>query len=182
MNYNRLLLCVTIFASPLLACGGSGASGPTRIESSDPAVDERLDALGIYCESTYTITGTFTPAEGADLEECPDGEWRITLASDFVGCDPQPDITAEEYVYQATTDEENGVTSVIYVPEPNAERVNLKVTIQAGDLLCSGDFDHFLDGNEDEDEFPVYSIRPILNTDLSITGTAKYSVFDSDPF
>jgi hypothetical protein len=113
MTRPRLALAGCLVACALAAAcdagsvagnGGGDDDFPARIPSDDPSFDARLDALGIVCESSLTITGTFAPGDPA-----PDGHdgcwavgtWTVEPAMDHVGCDPQPPILPE-YTYDVT--------------------------------------------------------------------------------
>jgi hypothetical protein len=155
--------------------GGPGGDGPQRIESDDPEVDERLDDLGIICETTLNLMGTFTEgmAQPAEYHGCwPVGTWAFSAEVDFQGCDPQPSVDAT-WVYSVERVED--VDRVSFVADPGAERVNLKIST-AGDGLCHGQFDHFGEDNV------VHTFRATLQEDGSITGFGAYSVYSEDPF
>ena len=153
--------------------------GWTRIANTDaPEEDERLNLLGIACESTLTVTGSFTEStpQPADVNGCWGiGTWRITAAIDRQGCDPQPEV-AQEFVYISSVDEETESTSVLFQPDPGNERMNLKITTDATGL-CQGAFEHFqLDGT-------VLSFHTVLQEDLqTVSGHGTYSVYVEDPF
>ncbi len=164
--------------------GGSGDDDPApvvdgfaRIASPDPEVDERLDLLGIACETTFTINGTFEPAAAppADYEGCwPAGTWRVTYQTAFVGCDPQPEI-AEEWVYEVTQDEDFQRT-ITYVADPEVQRINFAISTEATGT-CHGELTHFLDNNH------VISFKPLLaKGSNALTGTGTYSVYTYDAY
>ncbi|MHC4831614.1 MAG: hypothetical protein ACYTFT_14870 [Planctomycetota bacterium] len=156
---------------------GGGTDGkPVRIPSPEPGVDDRLDALGIICESTLIVTGSVTETEPQPAGQggCWDvGTWKFTVAVDFQGCDPQPALT-EEFVYEITRDEDSN-TNIVYLADPDAERVNLKVT-SAGDSLCHGGFEHFFEDGT------VYTFHPNKAMDWTLSGDGLYTVWEEDPF
>jgi hypothetical protein len=178
-----LSLAAALGACAAPAPGGPiGGNGPDRIPADDPADDERLDALGIICQSTLNVTGTFVQGidQPADLNGCwPVGTWTVNATIDRLGCDPQPNFGADEFtesfVYDVTYDEENTQILVGYANDPDDERVNLKIST-AGDSLCHGSMDHFaLDGT-------VIGFRPTLQLDGTLEGIGTYTVFSDDTF
>lgn len=183
----RLLSGCALFSIALTgACGLEGVDdgggppvgdGPVRIPADDPAVDDRLDALGIICESTLLVTGSYTPGQAPpdDHLGCwPVGTWTINATVDRQGCDPQPDLP-EDMVYDVTFDEENTSINVAFANDPADERVNLKISTE-GDGLCHGSMDHFaLDGT-------VWGFRPTQQEDGTLSGIGTYAVYDEDPF
>ena len=166
-----VLLCAT-------ACGESGDPdidpipddrGFTRIASEDPMFDERLDALGILCQSQLSLSGTFTYAEGeAENIPCPKGTWDFEVTIDKHGCDPQP-VLEDSYVYQATTDE-FGATVMIYVPEPDNEDIIIATANNDGEDLCHGSFRHHLPDSIN------LQFRPNVYEDGTIDGDGTYTV------
>ncbi len=165
------------------ACGldgvddGMGPEGnPLRIPADDPAVDERLDILDIACESTLTVTGTYTAGDPppADHNGCwAVGTWTVNAAVDRLGCTEQPVLA--DYIYDVTYDEEAASVNVAFANDPNDDRVNLKIST-AGDSLCHGTMEHFgLDNT-------VWSLAPVLQLDGTLLGVGTYSVYNEDPF
>jgi hypothetical protein len=166
---------------PGMGGGGEGGAGggtdstPSRIPSGDSAYEQMLDDLGIICESTLTVTGSFTEgaAQPSDLNGCwPVGTWRIEAAIDRQGCDPQTPIDGE-FVYEVTHEEDTD--DVTFVTDPSDERVNLKINTD-GTGLCLGAFEHYGLAND------VITFRPVLQEDGSITGIGSYQVHTQDPF
>lgn len=180
-------------ASCLFACsvddgGDSGPGDITRIPSDDPAFDQELDSKDIICQSSLTVSGTFTLGEARPLGEggitgCWGvGTWNVTAQVDRQGCDPQAQPPAE-FVYEAIRDEESESTLVSFPADAENERLNLGITA-TGDG-CIGVFDHFgtdfsvwafhVDLGVTPDDMAVGDTRPL-------TGTGTYSVFKYDPF
>ncbi len=164
---------------PVGGPGGGDGDGdvPSRIPSPEPGQDDRLDALGIVCESTLTLSGTFTPSgtppEGE--EDCwPEGVWRITPSIDFQGCDPQEAVDIE-HVYTVTYDEENALLNIVYENDPTDDRVNLKFTFDSSGL-CLGGFEHF------REDFVLTELKPVAGLDGVMTGSGRFAVFEEDPF
>lgn len=157
--------------------GGSDGDNPLRIPADDPAIDERLDALDIACESTLNVTGTYAP--GAlppdDHNGCwPVGTWTVTATVDRLGCTTQPELPAD-HVYDITYDDETTTINVLWANNPDDERVNLKIST-AGDGLCHGSMEHFgLDNS-------VWALHPTLQADGTLSGNGTYSVYNEDPF
>lgn len=153
-----------------------GGADVTRIPG-DPDEDQRLDDLDIICQSTLTVTGTFTPnpvqPPADDFTGCGGiGTWNVTATVDRVGCNPQP--TPPSFAYEATYDVDASLTNVSFPAEPNNNRVNLKVSAEGSD--CLGTFEHFgLDNS-------VWAMQAILQPDNSLLGTGTYSVYEFDSF
>lgn len=176
--------CALVFlAAASSACGLDGvdsgpiSDGPIRIPADEPAVDDRLDALEIICESTLIVTGTYLTGDPQPdgLNGCwPIGTWTVSATVDRLGCDPQPDLL-EDMVYVVSYDEEASSHNVSFSNDPADERVNLKIST-SGDGLCHGTMDHFgVDGT-------VWSFRPTLQEDGTLLGIGTYSVHQEDPF
>ena len=154
------------------------SNGVKRIPNEDKSKDDRLDALDIICETDYIVTGTFEPGDTPqpdDQNGCwPVGTWTISATVDRLGCDPQPDFPTD-FIYEVTYDREATTINVAYIADPDAERLNLKIST-AGDGLCHGSMEHFGVDNT------VWSLFPTLQEDGTLLGTGKYSVFGEDPF
>lgn len=158
---------------------GGGDGEPTRIPSGDEEFEDRLDALGIVCESTLIVTGSVTPTDPQPAESngCwPVGIWNVTVAMDRVGCSPQEAIEGE-YVYEVTRDDESA-TNIIYQADPDGERLNLKITA-AGDSLCHASFEHF---GYNGDDRVVLTFQPTRQLDDSLSGAGSYAFWEEDPF
>ena len=171
-----------ILAVGLAGCGLDGVppvdnSDIDRIASPEPGVDDRLDILGIICESTLTVTGSYTettprPPDGGG--GCWDvGTWVVRATIDFLGCDPQESLETE-YVYEVTRDEES-VTNVEYLGVFDPDRMNLKITA-SGDGLCHASFEHF------REDGIVFTFQPVKQNDGTLIGIGAYSVWEEDPF
>lgn len=151
--------------------------GPVRIPADDPAIDERLDALDIVCQSTLIVEGSYDPGDPPpeDHKGCwPVGTWTVNATIDRLGCDPQPELP-EDFVYNVVFDEENTTINVGFANDPADERVNLKIST-AGDGLCHGSMEHFALDNT------VWALQPTLQEDGTLKGIGTYSVFGEDPF
>lgn len=153
-----------------------GQTNVTRIPG-DPDEDDRLDQLGIICESPLTITGTFIPnpvqPPADEFTGCGGiGTWNVTATVQRVGCDPQP--TPPSFVYEGTYDAEAATINVAFPKDPNNERLNLKVTADGGG--CIGIFEHF------ELDNSVWSMQAPLQADNSLLGEGYYTVHSADPF
>jgi len=150
----------------VLACSG----GPERIVSSDPEFDDRLDSLGIVCQSTLTVTGTFTEArpQPGDISGCWEvGRWDVDWAIDTLGCSPQPDFPSV-FSYEASRSADND-PSVVWLDDPEFERVRLSIPGDGGE--CHGNFEHYgIDG----DNRTVIELKPVLQADGSQLGIGSW--------
>ncbi len=160
------------------ACGGGSSNSiASRIDNSDPAYNQRLDDLGIVCESTYSISGSFTPdpeADPNDESKCPDGAWKFTLTSTFVGCSPQPELK-QEFAYTVKTDE-NDFTSATFDADPDSDSVNLKLETSGGASDCNAIFEHLF-----VDVLTSYKFEPqMFLEDNTISGKGFYTVWEDD--
>jgi hypothetical protein len=214
-----LLALLPLVAMPLAGCVGDTLGGEVegegeivctddgvtcRIPADDPSDDDRLDALGIVCESHFRVTGTFQPgiAQPADQNGCwPVGTWTITAELEDQGCDPQPELL-ETMTYNVNYDDEATQIAVLFPSDPpeictNGEdccddgqdndgdglvdnldpgcRLNLKISSE-GDGLCHGSMDHYALDNS------VWGFRPTLQEDGSLSGIGTYAVHNSDSF
>ncbi len=192
--------------------GGQQEEGPVctedgvtcRIPADDPSEDERLNQLDIVCESQFRVTGTYVAgiAQPAGQNGCwPVGTWTITAAVEQQGCDPQPALP-EAMIYDVSFDEEETFIDVAFPSDPpelradgrdgcddgkdndgdglidNVDsgcRTNLKISTQ-GDGLCHGAMDHFNADNS------VWSFRPTLQEDGTLSGIGTYAVHKADTF
>jgi hypothetical protein len=176
-----LMTCAILGLSAAMALAGCTLDAvETRDDlvriPSDEETDQRLDDLGIICESTLNVTGSYVvgDAQPSDFLGCwPVGRWTFTASIDFQGCSPQPQIT-EEFVYDVTMDDDSNQI-IVYTTDPDNERVSFKVSSE-GDGLCHGLFDHYYtDGT-------VLTFRPTKQEDGSLVGFGAYSVFAEDPW
>lgn len=154
-----------------------GGNGYTRIPSSDPSYDERLDQLGIVCQSTFQVSGTYVQSEArppeVEADDCwPLGTWTIAAVVDFEGCSPQPE--PQEYVYEVGFDEDLNWT-ITNVNDPEQERQNMKITIDSSNL-CLGSFEHFAE------DFTVWAFKPTMDPTGLIEGAGTFAVYTEDPF
>lgn len=157
--------------------GGGDPSLPDRIPNSDnPAEDERLDLLGIQCESTLIVTGTWeeTTPQPVDSFGCWSvGIWTVNVTYDRIGCDPQPEMV-QQFTYEVTKDdEENSI--ITWLNDPENERIHFKITT-SGDSLCHGGFEHYLPDNH------LITLRPNKAMDGTLAGDGEYSVYLEDPW
>ena len=125
--------------------GGEGGDAPDRIPHPDPLENDRLDQLGIVCESTLMVSGTFqeTMPPPAGDDDCWEvGIWTVNMiAVDFQGCDPQPALDMT-FVYEVLYDDDSESTFVRFSDDPDNERMNLKITTDSSGQ-CQGIFEHF---------------------------------------
>jgi hypothetical protein len=143
----------------------------------DPAADQRLDDLGIICETTLALNGTWVESEPQppDLNGCwPVGEWRFTTSVVRVGCDPQEPIDAQEFVYQVDRVDDSHV--VTYLASPTDPRVNFKISTN-GSGVCAAGFEHYgLD-------LRVLDFKPnLLPGETTLSGEGYFQVWLEDPF
>lgn len=180
MNAGRFrlasILAVFALAGSLAGCSVDDASGVERIPG-DSEEDRILDELGIICESTLSVTGTFTPNP---IQPSPDeftgcggiGTWNITTTLDRVGCNPQP--AARSFTYEAVYDAENTTINVFFPDDPDNERLNIKITADSSG--CIGTFDHY------ELDNSVWAIQAPLEEDNTLSGSGTYRVYLEDSF
>lgn len=157
--------------------GGPSGNGYTRIPSADPSYDERLDQLGIVCQSTLQLSGTFVESMPRpatfEADDCwPIGTWTIAAVVEFEGCSPQPE--PEEHVYEARVDEDANWT-VENVNDPDNERQNLKLTFDSSNL-CLGKFEHY------GEDFTVWNLQPTVDPTGLVAGQGTFAVYTEDPF
>jgi hypothetical protein len=141
-------------------------------------------------------------AQPAGQNGCwPVGTWTITTEVEKAGCAPQPALP-ETLVYNVEFDEETTTIGVTFPSEPpefcsNGEvccedgddndgdglideldpgcRLNLKISTE-GDGLCHGSMDHYATDNS------VWSFRPTLQEDGSLSGIGTYALYRADSF
>jgi hypothetical protein len=190
-RFGLVLSAATILVGCTLGDSGDGDGDgdgdietPDRIPNPEPGEDDRLDQLGIVCESTLLVTGTFVEGvpQPPDRSGCWEvGTWTVDMiAVDFQGCDPQPDLDMT-FVYEITFDEEEAATNIVYLDDPDNERVNLKVTTNgSGD--CLGGFEHFgLPGVFPDDV--LLQLHPDLMAGGStLQGIGAFAWYEEDPF
>jgi hypothetical protein len=85
------------------------------------------------------------------------------------------------FVYEITFDEEEAATNIVYLDDPDNERVNLKVTTNgSGD--CLGGFEHFgLPGVFPDDV--LLQLHPDLMAGGStLQGIGAFAWYEEDPF
>ena len=181
-SFLSLGLLAAAVSLSLGACALNGVQGNDnidRIPSSDPAFDARLDALGIICETTLTVSGTYTQTEAPPPDHgggCWDvGTWAVKTTVNFLGCDPQETLE-QEYVFNVWRDDDS-YSYVDYMGQWNddPERLNLKIT-NSGDGLCHGNFEMF------RSDGVVLSFFPTLQPDGTLTGDGAFDVWEEDPF
>jgi len=150
---------------------------PDRIpNTNDPDYDQRLDDLGIQCQSDLMVTGTFTESEPQPIEKTgcwPVGEWRVSVTMVRQGCDPQDEFPTE-FVYTVVNVDDQ--TVVQYPADPNNERMNLKITSNGGGT-CNGVFEHY---GLDLRVLEFHPILPIGGT--AFMGEGAFQVWLEDPF
>lgn len=141
--------------------------------SDDPLDDGELDNLGIICETTLSLSGTFAESQPKpdDVGGCwPTGTWTVDVAIDFAGCDPQPDF-ADVFRYEVVDG------AVTWLDDPSEERVNLGVAGDGGN--CRGLFEHF---GSSGDERVVIALQPTLEADDTLAGRGTWTLHGDDPF
>jgi hypothetical protein len=148
------------------ACSGDSTGGE------DPG--DRQEMLGIDCEASLSITGSFTPgaAQPSDVFGCwPDGVWTFHAQSIETDC-PAPPTLLPEYSFRVDVDPE-GNSTYTYLVDPNYERVQIRVS-SGGSGTCEGGVVLY-----SPDGKIVTTLSPALQADNTIEGNGEYEVYFS---
>ncbi len=138
--------------------------------------DGRQEELGILCEASLSITGTFElgAAQPDDIFGCwPVGTWTFSASVVDTDCEDAP-MLLPEYKFQVTRDAVTEEEEYEYLTEPGYERVRVGVS-SGGGGLCEGSVEVYsLDGKT------VVNLKPALFADGHLEGNGEFEVFGSD--
>jgi hypothetical protein len=136
---------------------------------------------GRLCGSTLSANGMFTPDPAATPPTgstgCwPAGMWTFSVSIVMNDCSPAPTLLSQYQFKGTQTLDMNGdpvVNTFTYVTDPSARTI-VKVS-EGGSGLCEGELDIY-----SADGKTVFSLKPELNADNTITGDGEYGVYSSD--
>lgn len=140
------------------------------------------DNRGIQCSAAMTVTGSFaqsTPRPADNPDGCwPIGMWTFTAAMTSNDCSPAP-VPLPQYQFQGSWGPDpsdptgDNIETFTYVTDPNA-MVIVKAN-EGGAGSCAGDLSIFSpDGKQ------VWSLRPELFLDNTISGDGEFRVYNTD--
>jgi len=139
------------------------------------------DTGGRMCTAQMTASGSFAPNTATppptDWTGCwPAGTWTFKMAVTTTDCSPAPTPLAQ-YVFTGEQDlDMNGdpvVDKFTYVTDPSVRNI-VKVS-QEGNGLCEAEVDLY-----SADGKTVWTLKPVLQADNTLTGDGEYAVFDTD--
>lgn len=157
---------ITLSLAALGGCFG-GALSPE-----DDVMSVR-DKLGIVCEASLSIRGSFTQTapQPVDVFGCwPVGIWRFTTQVVSNDCPTAPALEPE-YVFEVTRDEVEETMRYAYKTDPTYDRLRMKVT-SGGGGLCEGGFEIY-----SPDGKTFVNLKPALQASGEITGHGDYEVY-----
>jgi len=158
------------------ACDLGGVSGPNG--GGPDASTGRDQPLGILCNATFKVTGTFQlgQAQPTDIGGCwPVGTWTWTATMDTNQCQTPPAILPQyQFKVDVATDADGNYNYTdSYLTDPNAH-YKLKVSGDGGGL-CQGGLEIFsADGKQ------VWNMKPSLEVGNVLDGFGEYALYDSD--
>jgi hypothetical protein len=183
------VLFATLLATT--ACGVGGDDGPTGGGGGDTqGSDDRNTKLGITCNATFKLSGTFTPGTpgrpidpdtNAPITGCwPVGTWNFTAALDPASNECKTAPTAlPSYSFRVDraegSDQQGLVDTYANLTSVNGLRWHLSVS--SNGQGCEGNFEF---GSADGKEY--WNMQPaVLNTaQTTITGNGDYSLYNKD--
>jgi hypothetical protein len=157
--------------SVLGACGVGEEPGPNN-------------TLGRVCTSQLSVTGSFVQGaapplnnDGTTYEGCwPVGTWTFSASVEQNDCATPPQMLPS-YAFKGSliTDPEtqDQVQSFSYLTDPSAHAI-IRVSA-AGNATCEGELSVF-----SPDGLQVWTLKPWLNTDTTISGEGEYSLYTDD--
>ncbi len=173
--FTRGLSLMFLFSAGACSTGESNGTGYDRIAATEE-IDAELDADDIVCQTTLTLSGTFTESSAAPSPTAcwGVGDWSVVATIDRLGCAPQDELEAAyNYTVTHVVSAESEEKQLVFNNDPTTERASIKLEGGSGD--CEGIFDHWLDKTQ------VLSLRPRLNG-ATIEGTGTFTVFPTDTF
>lgn len=173
MRIRRLALLAGLsLAIPACDLGGVGAGGPD-------AGTNRNSALGIICNATFKLTGSFSPSStdpSGDPQNCwPYGNWTFTAAMNTDECQTPPTLLPQYQFTVSQTVDANGDTQDVYAftSDPSSH-YRLKVSGDGGGLCQGGLEIYSMDGKQ------YWDMKPSLETGNTVDGFGEYALYDSD--
>ena len=157
----------------LAACdtGSVGNDGPDANTSPD-------QALGIVCNTTYKLSGSFvqTESQPSDAVGCwPVGTWTFTAAMDTNQCNPAPMILPQYQITVGETSDVDGEYDWTYSFTTDTTAHTLLKVSGDGGGICQGGFEVFSnDGKQ------VWNMKPSLETGNVLDGFGEYALYDTD--
>jgi len=142
--------------------------------------DKPTEPNGRLCGTTFSTNGTFTPdpsaAPNPDGTGCwPYGTWTYQMAVVENDCSPAPTPLAmyQIKVTQMINMDMDIVPVYSYLTDPAARSI-VKVS-EGGSGLCEGEVDIY-----SADGKTVYTMKPELNGDNTITGDGEYAMYGTN--
>ncbi len=157
-------------------------SGCTLGEVGDDVVvggDDDLTPAAALCESTLTMSGTFTPPgtpPTADLGCVPEGTWAVTVTvADLGDCADAP--VGSTYTYTVVG---QGSDQMINYTGATGEELNSGIHA-GGNGECEGTFEHIWAADA-SGEFHVAQLKPYFEPGtLTIQGGGTYQLWSRHP-
>lgn len=150
---------------------GPGQGGPDANSGRD-------QPLGILCNATFKVTGTFAQsmAQPADVGGCwPVGTWTFNATIDNNQCQTPPALLPQyQFKVDVMTDADGNTNYVdSYMTDPSAH-YRLKVSGDGGGL-CQGGLEIYSpDGKQ------LWNFKPSLEVGSVLDGFGEYALYDSD--
>jgi len=140
------------------------------------------DPNGRQCNSTLTVTGSFTPdttqPAPTDWATCwPVGMWTFTAQVAMNNCSPAPTLMAQYQMKGTTMPDMNGDPMPVMQFVGDQSLRPIAHYSDGGSGLCEGELDLY-----SADGKTVWLLKPELNADNSLTGDGEYGVFDTSQY
>jgi hypothetical protein len=170
LRFGGLALLLAIGACDTGSVGG-GNGGP---DANDP---RNMD-LGILCNATFKLTGTYqqSMAQPSDILGCwPVGTWTFTASIDQNQCQPPPSLLPQYQFKVDATPSVDGTYdwTTTYMTDPNAH-YRIKISGDGGGI-CQGGFELYsMDGKQ------LWNFKPSLETGNVLDGFGEYALYDAD--
>lgn len=168
--------CALVGLGLLGACSVGGDDGGGDDDGLMTGIDDRDDALGIVCNATFKLTGTFTPGTPARPAEIPTGcwpvgTWSFTAAIDTNECPSAPALEAS-YAFRVDRTDPNGEGwTESYTYMGNQEMLFKLGVSEGGSAECQGGLELYsLDGTE------YWNFKP-MQGGTTIEGFGEYAKY-----